>query len=220
MAMALSPVPTGNVTQALSTIQSNFVALQAAFNQLIAQTTPIATPQAAQGLVIPGMVTSYNGQPLAAGNVLGGNGLTTVVAYARTLGQTSAFVQSAPLLSYPVGNTDGSFLLVANVSVTAGSTFNFSVAATHYSPGFANVIFTQHLPFMVATDLVSSSVVSATGAGPFTTVITNTIGDAPYYGMPISARCSAHTTITIFTELTAGFTDVRYNIEAAILQVA
>ena len=67
MAMALSPVPTGNVTQALSTIQSNFVALQAAFNQLIAQTTPIATPQAAQGSVIPGMVTAYNGRLLAAG---------------------------------------------------------------------------------------------------------------------------------------------------------
>jgi hypothetical protein len=205
MAMALNPVPQGNVTQALNAIAQNFILVQAAINQYLAQTSPIANPSTAQGLNIPGKVTSYIGQ------VMAGNGLGAVVAYARRLGQTTAIAKSAPLLSYPVGAVDGSFILLANTYAISGTDFNYSIEATLVAPESPSTsIAAQPLPLLTATEI---------GAGTFSSDASNLLGLGVYYGMPLFTRCKALTTITIYTA-GSSFTSVTYDIEATIIQIA
>jgi hypothetical protein len=200
MAVSLTPVPIGNTTQALNVIAQNFQLLQAAFNQYLAQTNPIANPQAAQGLVIPGKVTSYGGATTS------GNGVPAVVAYARQINIRTNISAATPLLSYVVGPQDQSLLVTAAVTVLSGTNYGFEVAANYYTD--AGAPWTSVCEFMWLGPNLETSLTS------------NLYGDGigAYNGLPMHLRCKAGTTVVIYAA--GNFTTVTYNIEAAIIQIA
>lgn len=98
---------------------------------------------------------------------------------------------------------DGSFMVSANVLVTASTLHNFTVTCSYTDEG--NTARTVTMPFSVL-------------AGTFVTAITNASGAVPYEGIPIHIRVKASTAITIATVGT--FTTVTYNVEGAITQIS
>lgn len=107
------------------------------------------------------------------------------------------------LAAYTVGAADGSFLVSANVLVTASTLHNFTVTCTYTDEG--NTSRTLTLQF-------------STVAGAFVTAITNAQGTVPYEGVPLHIRAKASTTITIAS--TGTFTTVTYNLEEFISQIS
>lgn len=117
----------------------------------------------------------------------------------RFTGQTAAKTNITP---YTVGAADSSFLVWANVLVTASTLNSFSATCTYTDE--SNTSRTLTLNFSQLT-------------GAFITTITNATGAAPYEGVPVAIRCKAGSTITLST--TGTFTTVTYNVEGFLQQV-
>lgn len=139
-------------------------------------------------------LTTYNGVATT------GWGVPAIYGTGRSTARTAAV---ASVVTYTVGASDGSFLVSANVLVTASTTHNFTVTVSYTDEG--NTARTLTLPF-------------AQLAGTLVTAITNVTGAGPYEGMPLHIRCKAATAITMAT--TGTFTSVTYNIEGTIVQIA
>lgn len=142
-------------------------------------------------------VTTYNGVATA------GNGLAAVSASARSVGAVAAVASVAAIT---VGAADASFLVCANVNVTASVTHTFTVTIAYTDEGNTGrtlvVTFTQ------------------VAGGTTLTAITNVTGVGPYEGIAQLIRCKAGTTITVATAAGGTYTSVTYNVEGLIVQVA
>lgn len=137
-------------------------------------------------------VTSYNGVATA------GNGVDVVVAAPRQTALTNAL---ATLATYTVPAADSSFIITANVQVTATTAAAMTVVCTYTDE--TNTSRAQTIPFCQL-------------AGTFLTSITNATGVGPYEGASLHIRCKASTTI-VFT--TAGtVTGITYNIQGTVIQ--
>lgn len=141
-----------------------------------------------------GIISNY------AGVATAGWGTPAVYASARSVAQTAAV---ASVATYTVGAADGSFMVMANVNVTAVTTASFTVTVA-YTDEAGN------------SDTLTLNFSSLTGT--FLTAITNVTGTGAYEGVPLYIRAKASTSITIAT--TGTFTSVTYNVGATIVQMA
>lgn len=135
------------------------------------------------------------------------NGVTTVgwgqpaiYGFGRVTAQVAA---AAAFATYTVGAADGSFLISANLLVTASVTNSFTCTCTYTDEG--NTSRTLNMTFSQIT-------------GTLLTTITNVTGTGAYEGVPLHIRAKASTAITFATVGT--FTSVTYNAEAQITQIA
>ena len=119
---------------------------------------------------------------------------------ARATAQTGA---NASVVTYTLPATDGSFVVSANVLVTASTTHSFSVNVAYTDEG--NTARTQAMTF-------------SNTAGGITATIANASGAIAYCGLPVHIRAKASTTVTVTTSGT--FTSVTYNVEGQITQIA
>ncbi len=104
--------------------------------------------------------------------------------------------------SYVVGGADGSFIVSANLLVTAVGAANFSVQCSYTDE----------------TGNPQVAIMSLTGvSGNVLIVITNT---GVYEGLPMHIRAQAASTITIRTDPGGTFFGVTYNFEGCIQQIA
>jgi hypothetical protein len=117
----------------------------------------------------------------------------------RSTAQTGA---NASVTTWTVGANDGTFLVSANVLVTASTTHAFTVTCTYTDEGNTSRVVTLTLSQL---------------GGTLGTSVANTAGTVPYEGVPLHIRCKAATTITIGT--TGTFTSVTYNVEGSIAQI-
>ncbi len=136
--------------------------------------------------------------------LMGGLSATTFSNYftstvGRFTGQTAA---KTVLSKTSTVATDESYLVSANIQVTAVTTASFTATATYTDE--TNTSRTLTLPFIVL-------------AGTSLNTITNVTGTGPYEGNPVHIRCKANTTIVIATVGT--FTSVTYNVEAHIRHI-
>lgn len=143
---------------------------------------------------LSGLLVKYNSILTA------GLGIPIIVASQRLTGQTAAIASIAP---YTVGASDSSFIVQANVNITASTTHNFNIQVAYTDE--TNTARVLTLPF---TQL---------GGVPITN-LTNVTGVSPYSGGAFRIRCKSGTTIT--PQATGTFTTVTYNLEVTILQVA
>lgn len=120
---------------------------------------------------------------------------TYVVNSSRFTSQTAA----QTIATYTVGGVDASFLISANVLVTASTTHNFTMTCTYTDEGNTSRVLTLNFSQL---------------SGTLGTAITNTTGVGPYEGIPVHIRAKTGTTITMAT--TGTFTTVTYNAEATI----
>jgi len=118
---------------------------------------------------------------------------------ARSTAQTGA---NASVTTWTVGASDGTFLVSANVLVTASTTHAFTVTCTYTDEGNTSRTVTLTLSQL---------------GGTLGTSVANAAGTVPYEGIPLHIRCKAATTITIGT--TGTFTSVTYNVEGSIAQI-
>lgn len=123
-----------------------------------------------------------------------------VRASARATGQTAA---NTSVATYTAGGADGTFVIYANVNVTASTTFSFSVQVAYTDETGAAQTLTLNLQNLAATIL---------------SAITNVQGTGPYEGIPVTIRAQNGTAITVKTAGT--FTSVTYNVEAHVHQIA
>lgn len=144
--------------------------------------------------VFTGKINTYNNIATV------GQGVPSIYGIGRATAQVAA---NASVATYTVGAADGSFIISANVLVTASVTNSFTVTCTYTDEG--NTSRTLTLNFSQLT-------------GTFLTAITNVQGVGAYEGIPLHIRCKASTSITIAS--TGTFTSVTYNIEGAITQIA
>lgn len=141
-----------------------------------------------------GKITGYNNLTTA------GNGLASIQGAGRVTAQTAA---AASIATYTVGAADASFLVSANVNLTAATTASFSVTCAYTDE--TNAARTLTLGF---TQLSGATLL---------TVITNVTGTGPYESIPYHIRCKAATAITIASAGT--FTSVTYNAEGVITKL-
>lgn len=143
--------------------------------------------------VLNAKISTYNSVATAGG------GIPAIYGAGRATAQAAA---NASVATYTNGAADGSFVVSANVLITASTTFSFTVTAAYTDEG--NTSRTLTLSF--------SNV-----GGTIATTIANTGGAVPYEGVPMHIRCKASTAITIAT--TGTFTSVTYNVEGYITQL-
>ena len=129
-----------------------------------------------------------------------GYGISVVRASGRSTAQTAAVSSVA---THTVGSADGSFIISANVLVTASATHNFTVTCAYTDEG--NTARTITLNFSSLTGIIATAIANAGGA-------------VPYTGIPVHIRAKSGTAITIAT--TGTFTSVTYNVEGLIKQTA
>src|SRR5579864_9338491 len=138
-------------------------------------------------LALGGKATTYNGVATA------GWGVPAIYAAGRVTAQTSA---TASISTYTVGAADGSFIVSANINVTAATTASFTCTCTYTDE--TNTSRTLTLNFSNVT-------------GTLLTTITNATGTGAYEGVPLHIRAKASTAITFATVGT--FTSATYNAE-------
>lgn len=127
-------------------------------------------------------------------------GVPAIYGYLRPAQQVNTTVT---LATYTVLAADGSFLISANVNVTASATAAMTVTVSYTDETNTPVVDT--LPFI----LLNATVVGS---------ITTAQGNIAYASLPIRIRCKAATTITVATAGTV--TGITYTAEADITQVA
>lgn len=140
-----------------------------------------------------GLIARYNNIATVAW------GVPAIYGSGRVIAQTGA---AASVATYTVGAADGSFIVSANVNVTASTLHNFTTTATYTDETNTSRVLT--LSFSQLT-------------GVILTAITNTQGVGAYEGIRLHIRCKASTAITIAT--TGTFTNVTYNVEGNITQI-
>lgn len=141
-----------------------------------------------------GKVVAYSGIATT------GWGTPSIYGTGRVTGQTAA---AAAFAAYTVGGADGSFLVSANINVTAATTASFTTTCTYTDEGNTSRTLTMNFSNITGTLL---------------TTITNITGTGAYEGVPLHIRAKASTAITFATVGT--FTSVTYNAEASITQIA
>lgn len=141
-------------------------------------------------------VTKYNNVTTA------GLGVAAIYGQGRVVAKTN--VTSGTIATY-TPTADGSFLIAANVLVTATTAASFTVTCTYTDEG--NTARTLTLTFSQVT-------------GVFLTTITNVTGVGAYEGVPLYIRVKANTAITIQTAGGGTYTGVTYNADALITQAA
>lgn len=141
-----------------------------------------------------GQVTQYNGVSTA------GWGIPAINGFGRVTAQTAAV---ASVSSYTVGAADGSFVVSANVNVTASTTHSFTVTCTYTNEQNNSVTLTEAFAQLTGSTLL--------------TAITNVTGVGSYEGISFHIRAKAGTAITWAT--TGTFTSVTYNTEGLIEQI-
>ena len=143
-------------------------------------------------LLMDNQVTRYNNITTA------GYGVPAIFGRGRQTAKTAAI---ASLATYTVGASDGTFEVYGNINVTAfiAGTFNMTVAYTDET----NTGRTLTLNFSSLTGTLGIAITGATG---------------PFEGIPTIIRAKASTTITMATSGT--FTNLTYNAEGTIIQVA
>jgi hypothetical protein len=139
-------------------------------------------------------ITKYNNIATVAG------GVPAIYGQGRLTGQTAAV---STVAAYTVGAADASFVINANVLVTASTTHNFTVTCAYTDEGNTSRTLTLAF-FNLAGNLVTS--------------IANSAGAFPYQGIPVQIRAKSGTSITIAT--TGTFTTVTYNVEGYISQLS
>lgn len=127
-------------------------------------------------------------------------GLGATVAEARSVGNIASV---ASVAAFTVGAADGSFLVAANVLITAGNSFSFTVTCVYTDEGSTS----RTMTFMFSQP-----------ASGTTLTIANAAGTVNYASYPMLLRAKAGTSITIAT--TGTFGTVTYNVEGLIQQVA
>ncbi len=142
-------------------------------------------------------ITAYNGLPTA------GNGVQAVMAYGRTVGATAAV---ASIAAFTVGAADASFEVRANVLVTTATNHTFTLTCTYTDEGNSARVLTMTFGLVAG--------------GVATTSIANATGTVPYHGVPVTIRCKAATSITIASASGGTYTNVVYNAEGFISQLA
>lgn len=123
------------------------------------------------------------------------NAAPSIVGSDRKTAQTAAVA----LATYTVPAADTTFLISANVLVTAATLHNFTVTVSYTDESNTARVLTLNF---------------STLAGALTPTIANAGGAIPYEGVPLHIRCKASTTIIIAT--TGTFTTVTYNFEERI----
>jgi hypothetical protein len=147
-----------------------------------------STTQAAIGPT--GKISNYNAIATA------GQGVPSIYGQGRSTGQTGGVTSVA---TYTVGSADGSFLVSANVNVTAYTAGTITVTCAYTDEG--NTARTLTFSFSNLTGTLLSSI-GATG---------------PYEGLVMHIRAKAATAITIAT--TVSLANFTYNVEGYITQI-
>jgi hypothetical protein len=129
-----------------------------------------------------------------------GWGHPAIYASGRSTAQTAAV---ASLATYTNGAADGSYVVYANVNVTAATTATITVTCTYTDEN--NTSRTTTFSFV------------QNGVPTPIQTITNVTGVGAYSSMPMMIRSKASTAITIATAGT--FTSVTYNAEGSIQQI-
>lgn len=142
-----------------------------------------------------GLATTYNSIATT------GQGVPAIYGYARVAAQAAA----ATFSTYTVGASDGTFLVSANVLITASTLHNFTVTCSYIDEGNTPRVVTLQFSNL---------------AGTFVTAIANAAGTVPYEGVPLHIRCKASTAITIASAAGGTYTTVTYNGESSITQIA
>lgn len=148
-------------------------------------------------LTVGTKVTQINGV-----NTAGSLGVPAVYGEARVLGTVNALVAS--VAAYTVGAADGSFLVGANINVSAATVASMTVTCTYTDETNTSRVLTFQF--------------EQNGTAVYISAITNATGVGAYSAALQQIRCKAATTITIAT--TGTVTGITYNAEGTILQVA
>lgn len=119
-------------------------------------------------------------------------------ANARATAQTAAVT----LATFTVPAADTTYLVSANVNVTASTAFSFGVTCTYTDETNTSRVLTLSFSNL---------------AGTFLQTITNVLGAGAYEGIPLHIRAKASTTIII--QSTGTFTTVTYNLEERIIAI-
>lgn len=175
---------------AISRISANVMAIGNGTSGDVSGTLSFTT------LTLGGKTNKYNNISTA------GWGTPAIYGSGRTTAQIAA---NASIAAYTVGAADGSFIISANVNITASTTFSFTVTCTYTDETNTSRVLT--LIFSQFT-------------GTLLTAITNVQGVGAYEGVPVHIRCKASTSITIATAAGGTYTSVTYNAEAVITQIA
>jgi len=133
-----------------------------------------------------------------------GWGVPAINGYGRTVGAVATVVSVA---TYTVGAADGSFIVSANALVTTSVAHSFTVECAYVDEGGNNRVLTFNFTLV---------------AGTFVTLVSNANGAAPlpYEGVPMHIRAKATNAITIRTQAAGTYTNVQFNVEGLIQQVA
>lgn len=159
--------------------------------------TALQITRATGAILLLSQVTQYNNISTT------GFGIPAIYGYARPAGAVGAIAAVASVATYTVGAIDGTFLVSANVLLTAATTCNFTVTCAYTDEG--NNSRTLTLTFSQVTGVLLTAITNVTGAGA-------------YEGVLLHIRAKASTTITVGT--TGTFTSCTYNCEGLITQAA
>jgi hypothetical protein len=168
--------------------------------QLWPQVTGNALGSASFRWALTGTTASMSGKTTAYNNVTtAGWGQPAIYAAGRVTAQTGA---AAAFSTYTVGAADGSFIVSANINVTASATNSFTCTCTYTDETNTSRVLTLTFSNLTGTLLQT---------------ITNVTGTGAYEGVPLHIRVKASTAITFATVGT--FTSVTYNAEGVIQQI-
>jgi hypothetical protein len=158
-------------------------------------TTASMILSSANELSLVGKVIKYNNVTTSTESL----GVAPLYGYHRSTGQSGAITSQT---TYTVGASDGTFVVGADVTVTASTTHNFAVQV-----GYTDETNTARTLVMTLS----------TEAGVLVIAITNVTGAGVYLGTSLQIRAKAATAITIKTAGT--FTTVTYNMDGRIQQI-
>lgn len=136
----------------------------------------------------------------------GGTGSSTPLGIPMIVGNArmTALTAAQALTTYTVGASDATYIVSANVLVTASVTHSFTVTCSYTDESNTARVLT--LNFSQLT-------------GAFITAITNVTGASAYEGVPVQIRAKAGTTIIIQSAAGGTYTSVTYNLEERIVQM-
>lgn len=143
---------------------------------------------------LTGKFTQYNGISTV------GLGVPIIVGVGRVAATTTAVPSSAPIATYTVGASDGSFIVSGNMLVSSDTATTIQLQVAYTDEGSSARTLVTNLTSIVG---VISPNTAATGA---------------FEGVPCHIRAKAGTTISVFTAFTINST-MTYNVEAVIQQI-
>lgn len=137
----------------------------------------------------------------ALGAPVGGIGFPVIVSAGRVVATTTAIPVGAPITSFLVGGSDGSFIVSGGVLVTADTATTLQLQISYTDEGG-----TSRDPLVI--NLSSLAGVLAPGIA----------ATGVYEGIPLHIRAKAGTTISVYTAFTIN-SSMTYNVEAVVQQL-